>query len=177
MSRIFAFHGPAGAGKDECGKYLIESHGFTRISFATPIYKALEAMGFGWPKTQEEKEALVPELGVSWRHMAQTLGTEWGRNMVHPDMWIILAKKYMTDNPGARFVMTDVRFENEADMVRKLGGRIVHLVGRKAEITSNQQHASEQPLRRGEDDVVLHNDIAGIAVLHEKIEIALRSWL
>ena len=40
-------------------------------------------------------------------------------------------------------VITDIRFENEAAMVRRMGGTVIHLLGRKADLGENQQHASE----------------------------------
>lgn len=172
---LIGFTGPAGSGKDTCGAYLIEHHGYKRLSFAAPIYDALEAMGFGRPDTQEQKEAMIPWLGVSWRHLAQTLGTEWGRERVHPNLWLGLALKKVQANPHLKFVITDVRFENEALMVREAGGRVVHLEGRKHEGTL--QHASEEGIQRLAQDVVVHNDVGHIHVLHRKLELALRAWL
>lgn len=153
--RLYGYAGPAGSGKDTCGAILIEKLGFERVSFATPLYKALDGMGFGWPKTQAEKEAVIPWLGKSWRELAQTLGTEWGRQMVHDDLWVTLALRGL--DPKGSYVITDVRFENEATAIRVAGGKVVHLMNRKAE--GVRDHVSEKSLYRDEKDYTLDNGV------------------
>jgi hypothetical protein len=155
---IVAFAGPAGSGKDTCGKYLIENYGARRVSFAGPIYDMLEAAGFGRPTTQEDKESIIPELGVSWRHMAQTLGTEWGRALVHANLWVISAEKLMRRDGGA-IVITDLRFENEAATVRSMGGLVCHIEGRSDAMTdATATHASEVGIEFKDGDLKLQND-------------------
>lgn len=168
MHRIIGFAAPAGGGKDTAGHHLVNRYGFTRLSFATPMYKALEAMGFGWPQNIAEKEEIIPDVGVTWRHLAQTLGTEWGRMQVHPDLWRILAQRVLDTHPESQFVLTDVRFENEADFVRANDGLIVHIQGRSLG-TGNDKHASEQRLKVQEGDSVLVNDKT-IESLHTAID-------
>ena len=179
MLKLVAFHGPAGSGKDACGAHLIQTHGYAKLSFAAPIYDMLEVAGFGRPTTQAQKEEVIPWLGVTWRHMAQTLGTEWGRNMVHPDLWRLIVNQRLEVGfaQGARFVITDLRFENEAELVRKVGGQVVHLRGRREAATTNQAHQSEQPLAFHPGDLSLHNDTQGLGALHEKLETLLGARL
>lgn len=118
-----ALSGKARSGKDTIAAYLIRRYGFTKISLAQPIKEALAAMLISIPDCEEylqdtRKEAIIPPLGVSFRRLAQTLGSEWGRELIHPDIWIILAdlamKKVRISNPEACFVITDVRFKNDA---------------------------------------------------------------
>jgi hypothetical protein len=162
--RIIGFAGPAGSGKDTCGAYFVE-RGWTRISFADPLKRGLKAMGFGDPQMQWEKEKLVPGLPVTWRHCAQTLGTEWGRQLIDPDLWVILAQRYMATAPAAKFVFTDVRFENEAKMIREAHGVIVHLEGRGTG-TSNDAHQSEQRLKNHLWDLNCNNS-GSLSSLHD----------
>lgn len=172
--KLFGFHGPAGSGKDTCGQMLIE-RGYSRVSFASPIYDMLEAGGFGRPTTQEDKQEIIPWLGVSWRHLAQTLGTEWGRQCVHPELWLEVAARRMRQSQDGMHVVTDVRFNNEAAMIRSLGGVVVHIQDRRAEGTL--QHVSEVALPILDGDVILHNDTESLEILGDKLSIALRAWL
>lgn len=153
---IVGFAGPAGCGKDTCADILVERYGYTRVSFAATLKRMLEVMGCPCPPTQAEKERIIPWLGVSWRHLGQTLGTEWGRLNVHPDIWVILTLRGL--DPQGRYVVSDVRFENEAKAIREAGGRIIHLTGRAHEMSAaTAGHASEKPITRKGADLVLDN--------------------
>lgn len=153
---IIGFAGPAGCGKDTAGAVLITQHGYTRVSFAAPLKRALEAMGFPTPETADEKEAVIPWLGKSWRVLAQTLGTEWGRESIHPDLWVTLALREL--KPNGKYVFTDVRFENEARLIREFGGRVIHIKGRAHSMSDDTAiHASETGLGIMSGDFVLNN--------------------
>lgn len=150
---IIGIAGKAGSGKDTVADFLVQEHGYVKYSWAAPIKAALAAMGFPEPADRDLKEAIIPELGVSWRHLAQTLGTEWGRKLAHPDLWLILAARHMTE----RTVIADVRFENEAAMVRENGGVILHMTGRQADLGAAASHASEAGLWVWAKDYVIDN--------------------
>lgn len=141
--------GPAGSGKDTVGDYLKNKHGFQTMSFAAPLKRMLAAGGMTEPSDRAKKEEIIPGLTFSWRRAAQTLGTEWGREL-DPNLWVKLVKrdilKLQAERPHARIVLTDVRFENEAAMVRDLGGQVWHLTGRRAELGTAAGHVSEKSL-------------------------------
>jgi hypothetical protein len=103
----------------------------------------------------ENKEVIIPAIGKSPRELLQTLGTEWGRNLVNEDLWLILARqKLLSMGPG--MVVSDVRFDNEAEWVRKLGGRIIHVKRDSADRV--RQHASEVGVTyEAGDGVILNN--------------------
>lgn len=129
--RLIGIAGKAGSGKDTAGDYLQSSGAYSKLAFADPIRRGVSAI-FDLHRTQmehPEKEHGLPEIGRSPRQLMQTLGTEWGRNLVHPDLWIILARAAIHADwvRHMNVVVTDVRFENEADMVRKMGGVIWHI--------------------------------------------------
>ncbi len=64
--------------------------------------------------------------------------------------------KYPPAHPG--LVISDVRFENEADMIRSQGGVIVHLLGRSVALQGETaSHVSEHSLRQGFDDILIDN--------------------
>ena len=82
-------------------------------------------------------------IGRSPRYLAQTLGTEWGRQMVHPDIWLMLMVRNWREvarSACPRMVITDIRFDNEARLVRDLGGTVWKVV-REANPVEN--HVSE----------------------------------
>jgi hypothetical protein len=144
--KLIAFTGPAGCGKDTAGEWFSQlDDGYTIHKFATPLKKMLAAGGFGYPLTFEQKEAIIPWLGKSWRHLAQTLGTEWGREMIDPTIWTKILEQDLLNDYARNFVITDLRFPNEAEMILRNGGIVVAIEGRKLG-TGNDAHKSEQEL-------------------------------
>ena len=161
-TKLIGLTGFAGSGKDEV-RAVLRSVGYIGFAFADPIRSMiadlLAGVGEcdGWIEDRALKEQVIPALGVSYRQMAQTLGTAWGRAL-RPDFWIRIAAAYMTDIQTAQrspfwidddeptpdrqhFCISDVRFENEAAWVRAQGGVIwrVHREG----LAAVRAHASE----------------------------------
>jgi hypothetical protein len=156
---IIGLHGAAGSGKDTAAEMLM-ADGYAWYSFAMPIKAALNAM-FGWDMSMWEdrvwKETVIPQLGKSPRYLAQTLGTEWGRELINPDLWTILGQEAVVQciANGTSLVISDVRFENEAEMIRCHGGSIVHIY--RDGVEEVEDHASEAGIRFHPADVFLDN--------------------
>lgn len=153
---IIGFTGPAGSGKDTAADHLVAHHGFTKVSWAGPLKAALAAMGFPEPNDRALKEVTIPGFPFSWRQAAQALGTEWGRTL-DPDIWVKLVGRLVSDNPEASWVVSDVRFENEAAMIRSLGGVVIHLHGRRADLGGAEAHASEKGVKASLTDWNIEN--------------------
>lgn len=138
---IVGITGSAGSGKDVAAAGL-EEMGFVKRSFATPIKAALNAM-FGWQMEQwndrEWKEAPLDGLGKSPRQLAQTLGTEWGRDTVSPDIWVHALFAGASDLE--RLVIPDVRFDNETRAIRKRGGIVIKVA--RPGVAPVSAHSSE----------------------------------
>lgn len=170
--RLVALTGKAGVGKDTVGAILHRHHGFSTQSFAGPLKAALadllEVPRSLW-ENREWKERPLPDLGVSPRRLAQTLGTEWGREMIHPDLWVKLAARRWESYKArashvpeafkgdlAGLVFTDCRFDNEADWVRSEGGLVVHVI--RVNVAEVESHKSEEGVRRYKGDRYIVND-------------------
>lgn len=154
---VIGISGLARTGKDTVANFILAQVGGYRYSFADPMRDMLKALGIDLtdPYWQERKEKPIAALGTSPRHLMQTLGTEWGRNMIHPDIWLTMAKqRLLAFGPG--MIISDVRFENEAAWVRSLGGLVIHVLRPKADKISD--HASETGVVIDDLDFVLHNN-------------------
>lgn len=160
---LIGIAGPAGSGKNTVADIIADQHDCVQYSFAAPLKQMLQ-LGLGLTRHDTDgyrKEQVHPVYGKSTRQMMQTLGTEWGRNMVHPDIWVMATADYCTalhkENQRLAIVLTDVRFNNEADWVRNQGGIIIHLSRPSAAPVA--EHASEKPVNYIEDvDFIIHND-------------------
>jgi predicted ATPase len=163
---IIGLTGFAGSGKDTV-RDILEDMGFVGFAFADPIRAMLRELLSGsglddkWMECREFKEEVIPELGVSYRQMAQMLGTEWGRSL-HADFWVRLAGAYVADiqdqsfERAVNFVVSDVRFENEANFVRERGG-VIWRIDRPG-VERVRDHASEQQIESIAYDTVVPND-------------------
>lgn len=79
----------------------------------------------------DERMEIVFDSYLTPREALQTLGTEWGRGC-HIDTWIRLAMRRATNllnaNAAPLIVLTDVRFINEARVIKETGGHIWRVV-------------------------------------------------
>lgn len=154
------------AGKKRVGKStaagFLEDIGFHRFAFAEPLKFLIDMLLLDVGLTEEQleavcrdKEASIEKLGVSYRWLCQSLGTEWGRNCIHPDLWVMTARTKLANLLALDdAVFEDVRFENEAVMVRELGGFVLHI---DRDLPHNDQHVSEAGVEWAEGDVRVKN--------------------
>jgi hypothetical protein len=154
--------GRAGCGKDTMASFFTQDSGMQRYALAGPLKAGLTAMLDIPPGMLEDrvyKERRIDWLGKSPREMLQTLGTEWGRQMVHDDIWTnLMAHRWEIVKamglPG--MVVTDVRFNNEARKIIKSGGYIIRID--RAGIGEVAPHKSEQGIDDEWIDETIHND-------------------
>jgi len=134
--KIIAFTGKAGSGKSTAMQVALKlspRDDYFIYSFADPIRLGLYMM-FGEKMVrastdQNLKNVLDPTYGVSPRHIMQTLGTDWGRNLINQDIWVIRARQIWEDEcPNGLVMISDCRFDNEAMLVRELGGLVIEIL-------------------------------------------------
>ncbi|WP_043309539.1 deoxynucleotide monophosphate kinase [Pseudomonas sp. ML96] len=160
---LIGLAGRARVGKDTVARYLAAHLTLISYAFADPLKQALASM-FHLTASQldgAEKEQPLPWLGKSPRELMQRLGTEWGRNQVHPQLWLLLAELNLQllaehDQAMKGVVIRDVRFDNEAEWVRSKGGVILHITRPDADEVAH--HSSESGVRRCASDFALVND-------------------
>lgn len=125
---IIGLTGKKGCGKSTVARIIAEKYDFGIKSFATPIKLMLSAMGLSNEELYDpaKKEEVIPEFGKSPRELMQLLGTEFGRTLVSQNIWVTSLDKSLDDDRD--YVIDDVRFDNEAAMIRARGGLIVRVV-------------------------------------------------
>lgn len=130
-------------GKSTLAQGLSFALGLPEESFAAPLREFVARItGMTAPELDFNKEVGLDWLdGITPRQMMQTVGTEWGRQMVHPDLWL---RSLFARIPPQGAIISDVRFPNEAEAILDRGG-IVFRVNRSNLVTFDG-HASENPL-------------------------------
>jgi hypothetical protein len=126
---LIGLTGYAQVGKDTFASILVEKYGYRRVAFADTIrsflYEVNPMVGcspsgylkelvnlVGWDKAKQEPQVrrLLQDTGVA------------ARTLIGDDVWISAALADL--DPSEKVVVTDVRFKNEAEMIRLLGGQL-----------------------------------------------------
>lgn len=165
---VVAFNAPAGGGKSTAAHYLVESYGYTLVKFAAPLKAMVRLLGLTDAHIEGGLKEVPCQLlcGKTPRHAMQTLGTEWGRDIIGADLWANAWRKMACDvlDQGGRVVCDDMRFANEEAVARRLGGIIIRLGGRGG---IDGEHVSES--YRPDADAVVWNS-GDLASLHYGID-------
>lgn len=172
---VIGFAGLIGSGKSTAAAELTRTGGFQRVRFAGPLKKMMAALGLSVDeidgKLKEQPCALL--CGKTPRHAMQTIGTEWGRNLIGEDLWIRAWKHAVGRLPAeVSVVADDVRFANEAAAIRDVGGAVV-LIDRGLN-DAGGSHPSEA--LDFDVDYVLRNT-GSVADLHESLAAMVRGLL
>lgn len=160
---LIGLAGRARTGKTTAANHLANVHGFQTYAFADPLRDGLMNILNLSPCDfdGDRKERPIEWLGRSPRELMQSLGTDWGRDQVHPDLWLLLAEQNLeflgqTNENATGFVISDLRFENEAEFIRQRGGMVIHVL--RPDAAEVNPHLSEAGVSIHDNDLVLHND-------------------
>jgi hypothetical protein len=159
---IIGLTGYARSGKDTVANILVENYGYTRVAFADKIKELLYEMN---PQVGSTRvRSLVSEYG--WevaksspevRHLLQELGVG-ARNIFGPGFWVHEAMKTMFDDPrpDMNYVVTDVRFLNEADMIKANNGQVWRI--KRLDVEPVNSHLSETQMDAYQVDQIFINN-------------------
>lgn len=152
---IIGLTGYAQSGKDTVAKILVDQYGYTRIAFAdkirdflyetNPMYDSIAGEPLfvkarvdrdGWEKAKQS-----PQI----RRLLQNSGVA-ARKVFGEGFWVHEAMKTMLEDPrpDMNYVLTDVRFFNEADMIRAITGQIWRI--KRIGVDAVNAHVSESQM-------------------------------
>lgn len=183
---LLGLAGRAGAGKDTCGSILAADLGFATLAFADAVRaEIVRAFGIDPRMLTDRLQKEVPtgalmlrrcidgqfvdlmaraghtrDQPLSPRAVMRAWGTEYRRALFGADYWLVRAHETverLVREGWRRIVITDVRFTNEAELVRMLRGQVWRIRRRSAE-QQQGDHDSEREVDRIDADQVIHND-------------------
>jgi hypothetical protein len=138
---IVGLVGFIGAGKGTVADLLVDRHDFEKESFANSVKDACATI-FGWNRAMLEGD--TPE-SRAWREQTdkwwseklgrefsprlalQLMGTEAGRDVFHPDLWVHTVMRRCEQAPYHNYVIADVRFPNEINAIVQSGGKVIRV--------------------------------------------------
>lgn len=162
------------SGKDTAAAALESKDcGYTNFKFAGALKCMLHAYLIYRGATEDLAAQMIDgdlketttTLFAGWtpRYAMQTLGTEWARNLLSNSFWVDTLIGAIQGHE--RVVVSDVRFPNEADAIRKAGGKIIKIRRPGASVDG---HASEALIESINADAIIMND-EGIEQLRKRV--------
>ena len=158
---IIGLTGYAQSGKDTLASILVEKYGYSRIAFADKIRDFLYGINpmvacsptgylqdlvnlVGWDKAKQEPQVrrLLQDLGIS------------ARDLIDENIWVTAALGNVDSDQ--RVVVTDVRFENEALMIKLMGGQLWRV--KRVGVGPVNDHVSESELDGYKMDQIFVNN-------------------
>ena len=135
---IIGICGLIGCGKGTVGDILVEEYGFTKLSFADKLKDGVatvfnwdRAMLEGdtvesreWRETQDDFWSRETGRTITPRLVLQEFGTDCMRHGFDDGIWVSLVKQELVKYPKKNFVIPDVRFPNEANMIKSIHGEV-----------------------------------------------------
>ena len=164
---IIGFAGKKGSGKNFAASVINQlavDEGFTveEMAFADPL-KAMLKHGLGLTDEQLNNQDLKNVIDMRYhqtpRQMMQSLGTDWGRYLVSHDIWLVRMRQRIAESNADVILVTDVRFDNEADLIRSLGGHIAEIIKPIRIDTDTDNHESEKGITLLSNDYMIPNSM------------------
>jgi hypothetical protein len=151
--------GRKGVGKSTVAQYLRDHHGFVEYAFAFPLKEACQILFLLSDEQMEDrvqKETKDSRWDLSPRQIFQMIGTDLFRNHFRQDFWIRRFELWLETIPSdTPIVVSDIRFQDEADAVRIHKGWILGI--ECCPRSTNDCHASELQTISGIDYHIQNN--------------------
>lgn len=175
-------------GKDTISNYLIKNFDYIPLTLAKPLKECCKILfGFNDDQLYGDKKEIVDEYWkITPRQAYQFIGTDLFRKQMSTlipnignNLWVEIIKKNIIDiqknNINANIVVTDLRFQNEVDMIKNLNGIVIKV--NRHTVTPLDEHESEKGI-----DLIINYDYlvennSTIEQLYKKIDEVLYSYM
>jgi hypothetical protein len=130
---IIGISGKIGSGKTHTARYIenhLPEYKFQKKSYGYNVKKIASILTGISMKTilsRKSKNIYLPEWNMNIGQMFQKIGTDCMRFNLHPDTWLL--SMFATYSEDQNWVVDDVRFVNEADLIKEKGGIIIRVEG------------------------------------------------
>lgn len=162
---IIGLCGFKGSGKDTVADMLVNTSNYKKIAFADFIRNAAKEL-FDWDDSSfdaNNKEKVDEYWNVTPRKILQELGTEFLRihckDILSTEFELPNGEKHnatfhikrinkdvikLLNSNNKNIIFSDIRFQDELDYIKKLGGTIIKVVRPSLSNNEFSQHVSEQ---------------------------------
>jgi len=160
---LIGLSGKKHSGKSTVAQYLTRNKHYTEKAFANPLKRGIIEW-FGIPDSslfgsEEDKNTIIPNWGVSGRQLMQVIGTDVCRDYLPTllpsvyDIWIRRMENDLKESSSDSIVISDCRFKDEIDLIKRLGGIVIRV--ERPTLTLIDSHSSETQVL--ETNYTIHN--------------------
>ena len=163
---IIGITGKKNHGKDTIANIIKEKYNFKIIHFADPLKKGCSHIfGLTYDQLYGNKKDIIDEYWkITPRKILQFVGTNLLRNQlsniipqIEDSIWIKHLEKILIDNPYTNFIIPDIRFQNEVNMLKKHHSIIFKVI--RPNLLNEDDHISEKGIDKiNEFDKLILND-------------------
>lgn len=162
FKKIIGFHGAAFSGKDTAATIIKNCYKNTDIfAFAGPLKDACEIL-FNFKHEQLHDQILKETIDERWnkspREIMQWLGTDILRNHINQNFFIMNMNQRIENSQADYIIVSDIRFDNEAEFIKSLGGKIIKIERKNSSTTKHSNHITERGISPHLLDAVVLND-------------------
>jgi len=150
-------------GKDTVANYIKESREIVHLSYAEPLKEACRILfSFNDDQLYGDKKEVEDEFwNITPRQVYKFIGTDLCRKQmkqiiphVNEDFWVECMRRRL-ETINKDIVISDVRFPNEAKLIKEKGGIIIKVS--RPLIEDNDEHESESLVDYIEYDYAINN--------------------
>ena len=163
---IIGISGKLQSGKDTVADYLVKKYGFVRVAFADKLKEIARDLFFWDGQKDDYGRKLLQDIGMKMREVKNDVWVNYILQKVND-------KRLVTKN----WVITDVRFKNEADLVHLSGGDLWRVNRQLDRSNEFDKHPSETELDNYENFTTIINNFGTLNELYEKIDLMLKGEL
>lgn len=168
MVEILGLGVTAQVGKDTAADYIEENYpGAKRVAFADKVKDVgMMLFGLSWEQCYGEvdiKEKVDPRYGITPREILQGIGEKMRE--IYPDIWVdtvfYTTVPELQEQGFDKFVVSDVRYPNEADKIQERNGEVVKVQRAAGGVSVGANHSSETAMREYAEDkyfAIVNND-------------------
>jgi len=162
---VIGISGKLRTGKNVVADYLIARYGFKQVAFADVLKKlAMEFFDLSYEECYKDKT-------VRSRDVLQKIGVKWRE--IDEDVWCRYVLKRIPE--GQDTVISDVRFPNEAHLIREYHGKLIRL-SRQVNAEYGMDHISETALDEYQDfDAQIENN-GTLEMLYQRVDQAMEGF-
>jgi len=120
---VYGFMGNLGTGKNYIAEQILTKYLDPKPYMVMAFADHFKIHAISFDNLDYDKVYHTKDLET--RKKLQQIGTEFGRDKCGPDIWckvLLTWMKVYFERGIKRFIITDVRFENEAEFIKSLGG-------------------------------------------------------